>query len=113
MHELAVTQQVLDIVLSHAEKAEARQVNQIDLVIGDMTSFVDDSIQFFFDALSEGTIAHGARLVFHRVPVKVRCRQCGTEFVREGSEWRCPTCGAFAGDVVAGREFYIDQIEVD
>ena len=116
MHELAVTQQVLDIVLSHAERAGARRVNRIDLVIGDMTSFVDDSIQFFFDALSEGTAAQGAKLVFRRVPVTLRCRQCGAEYVPEGAgggEWRCPACGAYAGDVIAGREFFVDQIEVD
>ena len=46
-----------------------------------MTSFVDDSIEFFFDALSEGTAAQGAKLVFRRVPVTLRCRQCGAEYV--------------------------------
>lgn len=113
MHELAVTQHVLDVVLRHAEEAQAKRVNRIELVIGDMTSFVDDSIQFCFDALSAGTIAQGAEMAFRRVPVKIRCRECGTEFVPEDLDWTCPTCGAYAGDVIAGQEFYIDNIEVE
>jgi hydrogenase nickel incorporation protein HypA/HybF len=113
MHELAVTEQVLDVVLRHAEQAKASRVNRIELVIGDMTSFVDDSIQFFFDSLSEGTIAQGAQLVFRRVPVRIRCRQCGTEFEPGSVDWRCPSCAAFAGEVLAGREFYVDSIEID
>jgi len=113
MHELAVTQNVLDVVLRHAEEAQAKRINRIELVIGDMTSFVDDSIQFCFDALSTGTIAQGAEMAFRRVPVKIRCRECETEFVPESLDWTCPTCGAYAGDVIAGQEFYIDNIEVE
>jgi hydrogenase nickel incorporation protein HypA/HybF len=113
MHELAVTQHILDVVLRHAEEAHAQRVHRVELVIGDMTSFVDDSIQFCFDALSAGTIAHTAELVFRRVPVKMRCRECETVFLPENMDWTCPSCGAYAGDVVAGQEFYIDNIEVD
>jgi hydrogenase nickel incorporation protein HypA/HybF len=88
-------------------------VTRVELVIGEMTSFVDDSIEFCFEALSSGTIAQGADLVFRRVPVKIRCRACDTEFVPEDLDWTCPVCGAYAGDVVAGQEFFVDSIEVD
>ena len=113
MHELAVTQQVLDIVLQHAEEAEAKQVQRIELVIGDMTSFVDDAVQFCFDALSQGTIAEEAELSFRRIPVTIRCRECGAVFKPDDIDLTCPECGAYAGEVIAGREFYIDHIEVE
>ena len=113
MHELAVTEHILEVVLRHAEEAQAERITRIELVIGDMTSFVDESIQFYFDALSEDTIARGAELTFRRVPVKIRCRECATEFVPESLNWICPTCGAYAGEIIAGQEFYIDNIEVE
>ena len=113
MHELSITQHVLDVVLRHAEAAEVSRVTRIELIIGDMTSFVDDSIQFCFDALSVGTIAQGAELVFRHVPVTIRCRECGMKFTPESPDWTCPACGAYAGELVAGQEFYIDNIEVD
>ena len=46
MHELAVTQSILEIALRHAERASARRILSINLVIGELTGFVDDSIQF-------------------------------------------------------------------
>lgn len=113
MHELAVTQQVLDVVVRHAEEAQATRINRVELVIGDMTSFVNDAVQFCFDLLSQGTIAEDAELVFRRIPVRIRCRRCETEFAPDDMDWTCPVCGAYAGDVIAGREFYVDNIEVD
>jgi Zn finger protein HypA/HybF involved in hydrogenase expression len=45
--------------------------------------------------------------------VRIRCRQCGMEFSPDGMDWTCPGCEAYAGDVIAGREFYVDNIEID
>ena len=42
MHELAVTQSIMDIVLRHAGRAGAQRVVAINLVIGELTGFVDD-----------------------------------------------------------------------
>ena len=51
MHELAITQSMLDIVLEQAEKAEAKKVEQITLVIGEMTGVVKECVQFYMDFL--------------------------------------------------------------
>jgi len=62
MHELAVTESIIEIVSRHAAEAGARKVSAINLVIGDLSSIVDDSVQFYFDYLSRDTIAAGAEL---------------------------------------------------
>jgi hydrogenase nickel incorporation protein HypA/HybF len=77
-----------------------------------MSSFVDDSIQFYFDALSPGTVAEGATLHFRRITIRFRCRACGHEFEPDRLDWRCPECEALGGDVIAGKEFYVESIEV-
>lgn len=114
MHELSVTQSILDIVTRHGQQAGARRVTAINLVIGDLTGFVDDSIQFYFDFLSKDTLAEGAELDFERVAPRVRCRQCGTEFVPPNSRlWACPDCEALNAEVIAGKEFFVASIEID
>ena len=113
MHELAITQNVLEIVLREAEKAHAEQVKSIQLVIGDLAGIVDDSVQFYFDFISQDTPARGATLSFRRITTRFRCRACGTEFTPEGQDWCCPSCSSPGGEVVAGREFYIESIEVE
>ena len=64
MHEMGITQALLDMSVSKAQEAGASSVKQINLVIGDMSSVLDDSVQFYFDFLSKGSIAEGARLSF-------------------------------------------------
>ncbi len=112
MHEMAVTRSVLDIAIRHAQQADASRITQIKLVIGEMTGIVDDSLQFYFDFLSQDTMAKGASLVFDRRPAVYRCRECETTFHPEGLDWTCPACDALAFEVVSGREFRIESIEV-
>lgn len=113
MHELSVTQNILQIALRHAQQAGAVRIREINLVIGELSSIVDDSVQFYWDIISEGTIARGAVLNFARVPAKLRCRQCGHEFTLNREEYTCPICGSHSVTVVGGDEFYLDSIEVD
>ncbi|MBN1487076.1 MAG: hydrogenase maturation nickel metallochaperone HypA [Anaerolineae bacterium] len=113
MHELPVTESILKIVTEHAAEAGAKKVMSIDVVIGELSSFIDDTIQFYFDILSPGTLAEGAKLNFKRINTRFRCRKCGQEFEPEGQNWLCPNCGALGGDVIAGKEFYVDSIEVE
>lgn len=113
MHELSVTEEVLRIVTEHAQRSKATRVTAIHLVIGQLAGFVDDCIQFYFDLLTPGTPAEGARLHFHRIPTRLRCRGCGQEFMPGDMNWRCPHCQMAGGEVVAGKEFYVESIEIE
>jgi hydrogenase nickel incorporation protein HypA/HybF len=113
MHELAITENILRIAVEHATRAGAQRITAISLVIGDLSSVVDDSVQFYFDFLSPDTLAEGAQLRFHRVAARFRCRQCGQEFAPHDMDWQCPGCQALGGEVIAGKEFYVESIEVE
>lgn len=113
MHEMPVTQSVLEIALRHAESAEARRITDIYLVIGQLSSFVDDAIQFYWDIISAGTIAQGATLHFERIPAQARCQSCGVQYRLEGTDFACPQCDSVDVRIVAGQEFYVDSINVE
>jgi hydrogenase nickel incorporation protein HypA/HybF len=113
MHELSVTQNVLDIVCRHAEQAKARRVVRIHLVVGELSSIIDDSVQFYFDYLAQDTLAAGAELSFSRLAATVRCEACGHSWQPQDADWTCPSCGQAQARIVAGREFYVDSIEVE
>lgn len=114
MHELPVTEGLLEVVLESAEQHGASRVVAIELVIGDLSSIVDDSVQFYFDILSKGTPAEGAELRFTRVAAKATCLDCGWSDEVEAplTPW-CPNCGGNRLRIEGGREFTVSSIEVD
>ncbi len=113
MHELSVTQGMLEIALKHAQQAGAQRITHINLVIGDLSSIVDDSVQFYFDIISQDTIAEGAQLVFQRVPATFRCWDCGNIYTSRGHDFTCPQCGGMKVEVIAGNELRVESIEVE
>jgi len=113
MHELPVTQGMLSVALEHAAKAGAKKITAINLTIGEMSGIVDDSVQFYFDFISKDTPAEGASLHFDRIPAQFRCRECQATFSPAKREWVCPQCGEWKVEIVAGREFYVNSIEVE
>lgn len=114
MHELAVTKNIINIVVDFAEKENAIKVNSINLVIGDLTQIIDDSVQFYFDFLSKGTVCEGAKLVFERIAAVCRCEKCEKEFEFKAGHFECPYCEDGLGILTEkGTEFFIKSIDVD
>ena len=113
MHELAVTESMLKIALQHAAQANAVRVTSLQLVIGQLSSIVDDSVQFYWDMISAGTICEGAQLHFERRPARLKCLDCDQTYALNGELTDCPNCHSARIKVVAGEEFYLDSIEVE
>lgn len=114
MHELAVTESILRIALDQASRHGAQRVTAIHLVVGELTGYVPDSIQFYFDVLSQETPAAGAVLAVQRIPARVGCAACRAEFAPEaGQLWLCPACGGLGGEVLSGQELLVESIDVD
>ncbi|WP_420642164.1 hydrogenase maturation nickel metallochaperone HypA [Candidatus Leptofilum sp.] len=112
MHELAVTESILEIALRHAEGSKATHITDLYLVVGELASIVDDSVQFYWDFVSEGTIAAGATLHFRRVTAQMQCQNCQHTYAPRES-LPCPACGSTHCKVIAGEEFYLESIEID
>jgi hydrogenase nickel incorporation protein HypA/HybF len=113
MHELTITQNVLSLALQHAGRANARRITRINLSVGEISGIVDESVQFYFDFLSKDTLAEGAQICFTRLPARFQCQQCGAEFPLRDGDWTCPVCQATGGQVISGRQFYMESIEVE
>ena len=113
MHELAITQSMLDLVLEQAGKAGASEVGKINLVVGKMCGFVEECVQFYFNFLSQGTLAEGATLSFTVVPVTARCRDCGETFELKEFEWTCTHCQGNSLEITGGKELSVESIEVE
>lgn len=113
MHELPVTESILDISLRHAAIADANRIISVHLVIGQLASIVDDSVQFYWDILTVGTAAEGAELIFKRIETRLCCTDCNLQYIPTDSEFSCPDCGSHQVEIIAGKEFYVEAIDVE
>lgn len=112
---MAVTEGILKVVLKHAEMSNARRVVSICLRIGELQNVVDEWLNRYFDYLSRGTIAEGAKFKIIHSPVISKCRNCEEVFkinIRELDNLNCPRCGGDKSILMSGREFFVEEIEV-
>jgi hydrogenase nickel incorporation protein HypA/HybF len=113
MHELAVTESILNIAQKHAVQANAIIVTDIYIVIGKFSSIVDDSIQFYWDIISKNTICENSKLHFDRRPAKFLCLDCGHEFEFTDEIMPCPACTSIRLKLLSGEEFWLESIEIE
>lgn len=111
MHELAVTESILSIANKHAIQAGAEKVTDIYLVLGQLSSIIDDSIQFYWDIISQETICEKARIHIKRIPAKVKCLDCDHEYGIKDLI-ACPECNSQKIKIISGDEFYLESIEI-
>ncbi len=115
MHELPITESILKIVLKHAEMNNVRKVVTIHLEVGKLSDLEDEWIQRYFDYLSKGTLAEGAKLEIERTPVVMQCNACSTSYEVELARMDdivCPACGEKGATLLSGREYTIKEMEV-
>ena len=117
MHEMVYVHNVVDVVNECAAKAGATKVGAVYLTVGVSRDIVEDYFQGLYTWLARGTAAEGAEVVIRRMPVTVRCNQCGTVFpldTHNRATWVCPHCNAERDyKQNTGMEFRIDKIEIE
>jgi len=113
MHEYPITQQIIKIAAEHCKKAHGTKVTAVNLVIGDYSGYVGDSVHMYFDLISEGTVCEGAEVHIEHIKPKLQCEDCGELFDKPILSFECPKCGGQGGPTDIGKEFYIESIEIE
>jgi len=109
MHELAITQSVVDMV---TERTAGRQVNLVRLDVGALSGVVPDAMQFCYELITGGTSLEGSKLVIEQTPGAAHCRSCGQDFALDSLILLCP-CGSADVELIAGRELRVLSVEME
>jgi hydrogenase nickel incorporation protein HypA/HybF len=109
MHELGITQQVVEIV---CRRSAGHRVKRVTLEIGKLTVVLPDAVRFCFDLCCEGTVAAGAALEIVEIPACARCRICQTEITRNQPFGMCE-CGSCDLEWLSGDELRVREIEIE
>jgi hydrogenase nickel incorporation protein HypA/HybF len=108
MHEMAITQEVVEILRA---RSEGRKVLRVVLEIGKLSAVLPDAVRFCFDLVAEGSPAEGARLEILEPDGRARCRPCGGEVLLDRPFGRC-RCGSTDLDWISGEELRVKEMEV-
>lgn len=113
MHELAITEGIIEAAVPEAIKHGAKRILEIRLRIGELSGVLPECIQYYFDIASRGTIAENAKLVVEKVPVSIRCLDCGYEGPIDRRKIRCNQCDSINFKLTGGKEYYVESLEVE
>jgi hydrogenase nickel incorporation protein HypA/HybF len=108
MHELGITQEVVEIV---CQRAGAARVQRIVLHIGKLSAVLPDAVRFCFPTCAEGTAAEGAELEIIEPAGLGCCRSCGAQVPLERPFGQCG-CGSTDLEWLSGDEIRIKAMEL-
>jgi hydrogenase nickel incorporation protein HypA/HybF len=108
VHELSITQCVVDAVTEHAAGC---RVISIRLTVGRLSGVVPDAMRFCFELITEGTPLQGVRLDIDEPDGRAHCASCGDDFTVPDLILLC-ACGSADVELLAGRELTITSLEV-
>ncbi len=113
MHEMALTESIVEITVEAAKKQGAEKVKRVFVDVGALSHVEPDALQFCFAAVSAGTIAEGAELEIDGVPGAGWCLDCGKTVALAERFGACPECGGAHVQMTAGDELRVREIEVE
>lgn len=111
MHETAIVEDMFRIIDQVAQENQLKRIDKVNFSIGKMMQIVPDLFYFAFDAAKEDTIAEKAEVDLEFIPVKMKCKKCGHEFLVEDNVFYCPQCQSSKLDLIQGKELIIKSIE--
>ena len=109
MHEYSLAQSIIHSVLEHAGGAK---VLKIEMVIGESSGILGESIRMYFDIFAENTLCEDAVIEIESIKPKLRCKTCGLFFERKPFSFDC-ACAGDGEPTDIGREFYVKSITVE
>ena len=113
MHEMSLTESIVEIAVETAKREGAARVRRVFIDVGALSHAEPEALLFCFDAVSAGTIAEGATLEIARIPGVGWCMDCGKSVPLAERFGACPECGRFHVQMTAGDAMRVREIEVD
>src|SRR5271165_1832822 len=113
MHELSLTESLVEIAVETAKREGASRVRRVFVDVGALSHVEPEALLFCFSAVSAGTIAEGATLEIAHTLGAGWCMDCGKTVALSERFGPCPECGGFHVQMTAGDEMRVREIEID
>lgn len=113
MHEMSLAESMLQIVEHAARSQDFRRVKVVWVEIGRLSCVEPEALNFAFEAVAHGSVAHGARLEIVEMAGQGVCLECSAEVELAARLDACPACGSHKLRVTGGEDMRIRELEVE
>jgi hydrogenase nickel incorporation protein HypA/HybF len=121
VHEVSVMASIVEAVLEELKKHDVEKVEEVHMVMGELTFLGKEQLEFAYEIVTRGTILEGSKLVMTDEKVQVRCLSCGysggVEYISGGGQdhvipnLSCPKCGSTV-EVTKGKSCAVTSLKV-
>ena len=115
MHEYALCECIVRCVLEELSRLDppGGRLCRIRVVAGQLHQIVPDYLREAYTLLVQGTSAEGSEMELIIAPIMGQCGTCGWKGSILLPRFLCGGCGSKDIDVLNGREFYLDCLEIE
>ena len=115
MHEMGIMKSVVKASIAAAQKNGVNRIRTVTLQVGELWAFIPEWVQQYFDVLSKGSVAEGAKVYLESVPATGRCNICNMTFKIDIHNRRavCPLCNQDDYQLLTGNELILKSIETE
>lgn len=113
MHEMAISESILNILEAEATRQNFARVKKVFLEIGAFSTIEPEALRFTFDVVTKGTLAENAGLEIHTPQAVAWCLACEASVPVNHRYDPCPNCGGHQMQMSSGDEMRIKELEVE
>jgi hydrogenase nickel incorporation protein HypA/HybF len=110
MHELSIVIGITEMARKEVLKAEARDVERIELAIGKHAGIEFDSLEFAWGPGTRGTVLEDSECVIDKIEAKAKCMDCTHTFSKPELFGSCPNCGGYVHHLLQGKELMVKRM---
>lgn len=111
MHELQIVQDLFIKVKKITKKNKLKKIKTINIILGEFTGFVDESIDFYWQIITQNTILKNSKIKIKRQKGKLKCLKCGHILDYNQKVDLCPKCKSFKLKTIKGDKLELKSID--
>ena len=112
MHELSLVLSIVDLVEEKAAQHNAREIESINLEIGELAGIDWSVLEFAWKSATSDTMLENAECIIDKVDGEAECLECGIKFHAGTLFAPCPECGHFLTEIRDGRQFRVKSFSI-
>jgi len=114
MHESAMIDSFVEIIEKKVQEYQVKKVGKIKLKVGKLTCLCPGTLAACFATVAqEKELLKDTVLEIEEVALKAQCQECRQVFLVENNKFLCPFCQHPQIQIIAGRELFIETVEVE